>query len=300
MYNKIFTKILDSSVWLESNETRIVWLTMLASMDQDGFCQFAAPANLAHRAIVTLPAAEAAIKVLEGPDEHSSDPDNQGRRIERVDGGWMVLNSSKYRDIVTAAESRNKNRERVQRFRKKLSLTPCTGHVMPCNDLVMQSEAYAEAEARNPLPPLGKSNSPSAQEQNPEIVELDIYSAARGLGEKIGMGHSGGKGLHKLTSAIQQAQRRWPDKRIEQVVDDIVTLWREYLAQGHHAPVALHNWLETVGRFIDSDDWKKKPVEEKAQVKIFKKPSETPSVLPMLEEMRKKRERAQAEQDGEK
>src|SRR5689334_7182485 len=104
---------------------------MLASMDQDGFCQFASAANLAHRAIVSLEATESALKVLESPDPHSSDPENEGRRIERVNGGWMVLNSSKYREMVTAAESRRKNLERVQRHRKKLSETKRNATVMP-------------------------------------------------------------------------------------------------------------------------------------------------------------------------
>lgn len=157
MYNKIFTKILDSSIWLESDQTRIVWLTMLASMDQDGFCQFASAANLAHRAIVSLEAAEAAVKVLESPDQHSSDPENEGRRIERVNGGWMVLNASKYREMVTAAESRRKNLERVQRHRKKLAETKCNATVTPRNDSVMQSEAYAEAHTETIKPSARKA-----------------------------------------------------------------------------------------------------------------------------------------------
>jgi hypothetical protein len=40
MYNRLFTKILDSSIWLEADTTRIVWITMLASMDEDGFAPF--------------------------------------------------------------------------------------------------------------------------------------------------------------------------------------------------------------------------------------------------------------------
>jgi hypothetical protein len=148
LYNKIFTKILDSSIWLESDATRLIWLTMLASMDQDGFCQFASIGNLAHRAIVSRELAEAAVKVLESPDKDSSDPDHEGRRIERVDGGWMVLNSSKYRDIVTAEESRRKTRERVQRLRLKRKVTTCNDSVTPANVPVMQSEAYAEANTK--------------------------------------------------------------------------------------------------------------------------------------------------------
>ena len=75
MYNKLFTKILDSSIWLESHTTRIVWLTLLAAMDQDGFAQFASPANLAHRARVELPACLAAIERLEGSPEAARSTD---------------------------------------------------------------------------------------------------------------------------------------------------------------------------------------------------------------------------------
>jgi hypothetical protein len=124
----------------------------------------------------------------------------------------------------------------------------------------------------NPLPPLEK---PVPLEQNPEdqnpeqareAIDLDVYSAAKGLGELIGMSAKGG-GLHMLTSAIEQAERRWKDKRRVEVITAIVALWKEYCAQGHHAPIALHNWLKTLGRFIDSDDWKlKKPVEFKPDI----------------------------------
>jgi len=119
MYNKLFTRILDSSIWLESHSTRIVWLTLLAAMDQDGMARFASGVNLARRAIVTPEEAAAALKVLESPDPHSSDRDNDGRRIERVPGGWIVLNASKYRAIVTANESSMLTKERAQRYRDR-------------------------------------------------------------------------------------------------------------------------------------------------------------------------------------
>ena len=100
MYNKLFTKILDSSIWMESAPTRIVWLTLIAAMDETGFVQFASIGNLAHRALVSREDAEAAVKTLESPDPDSSDPDNEGRRIQKVPGGWMVLNA---RSIVSSS-----------------------------------------------------------------------------------------------------------------------------------------------------------------------------------------------------
>ena len=138
MYNKIFTKILDSSIWLETDATRLVWITLLAAMDEDGFCQFASVANLARRAVVDLDKCEIAVKVLENPDANSADPANEGRRIERVPGGWMVLNAQKYRELVTRIISREQTRVRVARYR--LRNAPVTAG----NESVTPSEALAE------------------------------------------------------------------------------------------------------------------------------------------------------------
>jgi hypothetical protein len=119
MYNKLFTKILDSSIWLEPSGTRIIWLTMIAAMDENGFVQFASVANLAHRARIELAEAQAAVDCLEGPDANSSDPEHEGRRIERVPGGWMILNAEKYREMVTRAVIQEKTRQRVAKHREK-------------------------------------------------------------------------------------------------------------------------------------------------------------------------------------
>ena len=156
MYNKLFTKILDSSIWLESHPTRIVWMTFIAVMDEDGMCQFASVANLARRAIVTLEEARHAVSVLESPDLDSSDPDHGGKRIERVPGGWIVLNSAKYREQVTREETRRKTRERVARFREKQrDVTRELLQNGECNVDVTQAVAVAVAvvETKKQRPP---------------------------------------------------------------------------------------------------------------------------------------------------
>lgn len=119
MYNKLFTKILDSSIWLEPTHTRLVWLTLIAAMDEDGFAQFASVANLAHRARIPEEDTQAAVDCLSSPDPNSSDSENDGRRIEHVPGGWIILNAAKYRDLVTRAVAREKTRLRVEKFRDK-------------------------------------------------------------------------------------------------------------------------------------------------------------------------------------
>jgi hypothetical protein len=153
LYNKIFTKILDSSIWLEPDATRIVWLTCIAAMDEDGFVQFASVANLARRANVSLKAAELAVTRLEGPDSESSDPEHEGRRIERVQGGWIVLNAQKYRSLVTREVAREQTRIRVQRHRAKRAGNGSNGKAEKSNGVVTPSEAVSEArsetEAKN-------------------------------------------------------------------------------------------------------------------------------------------------------
>lgn len=119
VYSKLFASILDSSVWLESTPTRIVWLTLLAAKDQDGFARFASIDNLARRAVVSLAEAEAAVARLEAPDANSSNPDHEGRRIERAPGGWLVLNAKLYDEMVRRADELRLNRERVKRHRAK-------------------------------------------------------------------------------------------------------------------------------------------------------------------------------------
>lgn len=138
MYNKIFTKILDSSIWLEDMPTRIVWMTFLASMDEDGFACFASIKNLAHRSRVPEDLTEKAVNILESADPDSSDTDNEGRRVERVPGGWMILNATKYRDLVTRIESKEKTRQRVAKYRE--TKKQCNADVTLCNVLVTQSD----------------------------------------------------------------------------------------------------------------------------------------------------------------
>jgi hypothetical protein len=88
-------------------------------MDEDGFVALSSVGNVAARARVSLEAAEAAIRALETPDTVDPGQEHDGRRIERVPSGWMVLNSAKYRDIIKRASARESTRLRVARFRAR-------------------------------------------------------------------------------------------------------------------------------------------------------------------------------------
>lgn len=143
MYNKLFTKILDSSIWLEPDHIRLVWITFLAVMDQDGIVALSGIGNVANRARITEELAASAIECLESPDTKNPDQEYEGRRVERIPGvGWFVLNAEKYREIMKAEDARAKTRERVRRYRNKVG----NADVTLGNDSVTLSETETEAD----------------------------------------------------------------------------------------------------------------------------------------------------------
>jgi hypothetical protein len=127
MYNRLFTKILDSSIWLEDVTTRIVWITLLAAMDEDGYAHFSATENLAIRARVSLADTEAALVRLMSPDSNSENPANEGRRVERVQGGYFIINAKEHRKVMNREIRREQTRLRVARHRAKLKAVTKSG-----------------------------------------------------------------------------------------------------------------------------------------------------------------------------
>lgn len=158
--------------------TRIVWLTLIAVMDDSGFAQFASVANIAHRARVTLPEAEEAIRCLEAPDENSSNPSHDGRRVERVPGGWMILNADTHRNMVTRAIIQEQTRERVRRFRDRMKRTSNA----PVTPSISLSEEEATTEVRTIDRSTSCTGTDSLLSSDPVVVPP---SRKDGDGEKI-------------------------------------------------------------------------------------------------------------------
>lgn len=96
-WSKLFGSIVTSTVWREDLPTKVVWITLLAMKDKDGVVHGSVP-GLAHLAGVSVDECERALEKFKGPDKWSRSQENEGRRIEAVDGGWVVLNHVKYRD----------------------------------------------------------------------------------------------------------------------------------------------------------------------------------------------------------
>ena len=96
-FTKLYSSIITSTIWREDNATRILWITLLALSDSDGRVEGSIP-GLAHIAGITTTECEASFTKLMSPDPYSRSKENEGRRVEEVDGGWLILNRKKYRD----------------------------------------------------------------------------------------------------------------------------------------------------------------------------------------------------------
>jgi hypothetical protein len=110
-YTKLLGSITDSSVWFEDDQTLRVWIAMLAMADRDGYVWASVP-GLAHRARVPEETTVAALLKFQQPDTKSRSRDFEGRRIEEVERGWLLLNHGRFRDMRDEDEKRRRDRER--------------------------------------------------------------------------------------------------------------------------------------------------------------------------------------------
>jgi len=138
---KLFSDILQSSIWAEDAETRIVWITLLLLCDADGLARATAP-GLSRTSGVSLKKVRESLKLFQAPDPDSRTSGQEGRRIERAEGGYMVLNYLEYRNVRDRDTRRKQWREAQARRRQRLSSPVITGQPPSAH-----AEAEAEAEA---------------------------------------------------------------------------------------------------------------------------------------------------------
>lgn len=99
-WTPLWSMIVTSTLWSESKDVKILFVTLLALKDADGLV-VATTAGLSRLSNLTFEECVEAIKVLESPDLRSDqNQEFEGRRIERIDGGWKILNHKKYRDMI--------------------------------------------------------------------------------------------------------------------------------------------------------------------------------------------------------
>lgn len=173
-YVKLFSSILDSTVWETPLPTKVVWITMLAMSDRDGEVSASVP-GLAKRAGVDRLECERALALLLAPDPDSRTKDYDGRRLEVIDGGWRVLNYEAYRDRASADEKRAKDAERQRRKYDR-------DHGKTSRDLTRPHTESREVTPDHEASPLRSiSISPAKASSDPEEMEMAASPPARAV-----------------------------------------------------------------------------------------------------------------------
>jgi hypothetical protein len=105
-WNPIFSRIVDSSIWLEPDFVRIVFVTMLAKKDYDHVCRGSA-FQISRWSNKTEAETLEALRILSEPDKRRVEPQpHEGRRIQKVLEGWLILNGEVYQNLMRGMNRR--------------------------------------------------------------------------------------------------------------------------------------------------------------------------------------------------
>ena len=123
-FTKLDETILRSSIMAENPETFKVFIAILAATDPDSVARVSST-FLAGACYLDLETVDNAINALESPDPRSRSTAEEGRRIRRVDGGYLVINYQKYREHHY---SRNAEAIRKREYRERKKAGTLLGH----------------------------------------------------------------------------------------------------------------------------------------------------------------------------
>jgi hypothetical protein len=173
-YTKLDASITDSTVWREPHTTRITWITMLAMADKRGRVWASIP-GLADRARVTIEECEAALASFLAPDPYSRTPDHEGRRIEKIDGGWWLINYTKKRNAVDEEYQRERHAKNQAAYRERetgkvTGSDRVTDHVTECDPKHKHKQKQKQKQIESTSTPLASSDESLPAEASPNAL----------------------------------------------------------------------------------------------------------------------------------
>ena len=136
-FTKLDERILQSSIMAENAEIFKVWIAFLAAADFEGIARVSAVyiASCCHLSIETV---DMAIEKLSSPDKYSRSLNDEGKRLERIDGGYKLINYLKYRQFTYSMHP-----EAVKKRRQR----DIKGHVETCPGHSASASASPSASA---------------------------------------------------------------------------------------------------------------------------------------------------------
>ena len=226
-YTPIFSKIVDSSLWCEPDNVVKIFLTMLAKKDADNVVRGSA-FNISQWAKKTEQEVLEALMVLSAPDTRRIEPQPfEGRRIERVEEGWMILNGKFYQDLMRSVNRREykarheaERRARLRGDRGDVSEGYMERERRYVKAEVKGDQKQADLIAAEPVPEVSK------KWVKPTVEECKLLAVKSGLVEDQGIhfydyyesnGWRVGKNPMRSTAgAMANWKRNYDERRYEQ------------------------------------------------------------------------------------
>lgn len=168
----------------------------------------AAGSGIVRRCGLEMQPGVSALKRLASPDPDSRSDDFEGRRMVRIDGGFLILNYDKYRlKDYTAAERMRRYRER-KKGKQPVNNVTSNGASLLRNITQAEAEGEAEVQRRGKEPP----NNSSKKILNAQ----DQHSAVQRQLDRLKSKHEGGS----ATDADYAKMKLLKAKKIE--LDELI------------------------------------------------------------------------------
>ena len=176
MYAKVFTSMWDGSLHGHL-EASAVLMALVTLCNADGVIDMT-PEAISGRTGWPIDFIRKGIGELEAPDFRSRTPDDEGRRIVRLDShrewGWIIVNYRKYRQMSDPDVIRNQTRERVRKYREKTN--GVSRDVTHGNAPKRQAEALSRSIKKEDSPSL-RSGERRGSKTAPEDFSPDLAFA---------------------------------------------------------------------------------------------------------------------------
>ena len=118
-YTPISSRIVDSSLWDEDDYVIKIFLTMAVKKDRDHVVRGSAY-NIAMWSKKKEEEVIRALEILSSPDSKRLEPQPfEGRRIEKVEDGWLILNGQYYQDMMGIINRRAYKARKQWEYRRK-------------------------------------------------------------------------------------------------------------------------------------------------------------------------------------
>lgn len=177
-WSPIWSKIVDSSLWEEPDFVVKVFMTMLAKKDAD-FIVRGNAYEIARWARKTEAEALKALEVLSRPDKRRLEPqEHDGRRIEKVEEGWLILNGEKYREAIRKIKRKQQQADNQRAYRERQKLR---GKPLPGEAAALAAEARGDRNGADSITTaaLPEAKTPDRREEVPSAAPAASHAPSR-------------------------------------------------------------------------------------------------------------------------